>query len=57
MKGSFSLRKGNPTPLTLAWGSYKDEILKDGWSKLYINTNPAFTDHVSSRLFYYGAGI
>jgi hypothetical protein len=37
--GEFRLVKGKMRPDSLAWGSYQDEIFKDGWGKLTIHTN------------------
>lgn len=41
-----------PLPPHLVSGSYRDEIEKNGWSWLEINTNASFSDHEQA----YGAG-
>lgn len=56
VRGEFLLREGNPTPSSLAWGHFDDDILTDGWHKLYINTSNTHTDHKYSLLTHYAAG-
>ncbi|KYR02868.1 hypothetical protein DLAC_00340 [Tieghemostelium lacteum] len=37
----------------IAWGYFKDELFKDGWGKLYIETNSMITDDLAFK----GAGF
>ncbi|CAD8178443.1 unnamed protein product [Paramecium octaurelia] len=53
--GKYTISEGK-SPVALAWGYYKHEVMQDGWGKLYIWTSDTFKSHEYSLKTSYAAG-